>query len=226
MFNLTPVVLNLLIINVLVYILELGLISSNEAYVTYFQLAKSDWFGIQEALYGPVRGQQIEALKSIGIEFQPYQLVTHFFAHSPSSFFHILMNMFALAMLGPQVERVVGSKRFLTAYLVSGTLGGIFIAFIDPSINPVLGASGAVSGVMLLFAMIYPDARMILFPIPIPIKAKWLVTGFIVVSLYFVVDNMRNPAAGGNVSHFGHLAGMAAIFLYLVGVRTWYQLRR
>ncbi|MCE3008120.1 MAG: rhomboid family intramembrane serine protease [Bacteroidetes bacterium] len=230
MFSLTPIVLNLLILNGLFYMLEIALLNTDAGLIQYFILGKVDLLGIREAVYGfemPVPFPlHVSESTTVPITFEPYQLVTYFFSHSPDSIMHILFNMLALVFLGPQVERVIGSRRFLQSYLVSGLLGGLFIVFFDPSPAPVLGASGAVSGVMLLFAMIYPDARMILFPIPIPIRAKWLITGLIVISCYFVYSEVRNPGAGGGVSHFGHLMGMLAVFLYVQGIRLYYQLRR
>ncbi|MBX3102536.1 MAG: rhomboid family intramembrane serine protease [Bacteroidetes bacterium] len=226
-FSITPVVLNLLIINGLVWLLQLALMQTDPQYLQYFVLVKTDFMGIREALYHQVipPGGFIMGGEGGGIhlQFQPYQLVTHFFSHSYDSVMHILFNMLALVMLGPQVERVIGSRRFLRVYLFAGFVGGIFVALFDPSLVPVLGASGAVSGIVLLFAMIYPDARMIIFPIPIPIKAKYLVTGVILLSLFMVIQSMQDPASGGGVSHFGHLMGMFATFLYIAGVRAYSQ---
>jgi rhomboid-like protein len=227
---LTPVVLNLLIINGLVWLLQLVLMQTDPQFLQYFVLVKTDFLGIREALYGqviPPDGFIMgSGVKVIHLQFQPYQLVTHFFSHSYDSVMHILFNMLALVMLGPQVERVIGPARFLRVYLFAGLVGGTFVALFDPSLVPVLGASGAVSGIVLLFAMIYPDARMIIFPIPIPIKAKFLVTGIIVLSTFLVIQSMQDPEAGGGVSHFGHLMGMLATFLYIVGVRYLNQIRR
>lgn len=244
MFNLTPVVKNLLIINVLVHLLQLGLVSKEPSYVDYFHLNKTDVLGTQSALYGEERiyffeenGKRYKATGTIqefeekipGAKFYPYQIVVHFFSHSVDGIFHILMNMLVLGMIGPQVERVIGSKRFLSAYLVSGVLGGIFVTLFDPSVQPVVGASGAISGVLLLFGMIYPNAQMILFPIPIPIRAKWLITGLIVISTFFILQEASDPndeSLKSGISHFGHMMGMAAVFLYLQGVRLYYRMKR
>jgi len=192
----TPVVWNLLIINILVYLFLLVIEGTDYEYLyQYFVLFKSDLIWPRPA----------------GLDmFHPVQIVTSFFSHL--EFFHLLMNMLALYMLGTAVEYVMGSKRFVEFYLFCGVFSGAAIALLDPSYQPVLGASGALFGVLLAFAFYMPNSQMILFPIPIPIKAWMLVLGLSALSLFMVIFS---PNAGG-ISHFGHLAGIVGGVLWML----------
>ena len=122
--------------------------------------------------------------------------------------------MYILAGLGPVTERVLGGKRFLRFYLFTGVVGGLLITLFDPSNAPVLGASGAISGVLVAFAIFFPDAKLGLLFIPIQFKARQFVIGLGILSAVLVVGQMFNPAIGGSISHFGHLAGMIAALLF------------
>jgi membrane associated rhomboid family serine protease len=161
----TPVVLNLLIINALVFV-ALNLLSQ-ERLVPIFVLFKSD------ALLFRPEGTMPEL-------FAPWQLLTCFFAHE--GFFHFLFNMFALYSIGTQVEMVMGSRKFLGFYLFCGIGASLALAFLDPSPNPVLGASTAISGVLVALAFYFPESRMMIFPLPVPIQARYLVAGLFVLS--------------------------------------------
>jgi membrane associated rhomboid family serine protease len=231
--NIPPVIFNLLIINVLVFLMQLVLQSSLPAWEReIFYLYKSDLFGIRETQI--VQGQEVyaEALAQPGggaryiptDRFNGIQLVTHFFSHG--SFLHILINMFVLVNIGQNVERVVGSRRFLEFYLFSGFVGGLMTAFLDPSPVPVVGASGAIAGVAVAFAMIFPNERMIIIPIPIPIHAWKLILGFGVFSFIMVMLSYLDVFGSGGISHFGHLAGMIAALIYWFGRRYLNELRR
>ena len=144
------------------------------------------------------------------IDFLPVQIVTHFFNHG--GIFHIAINMFVLYNLGSPVESTFGSKRFLAFYLFCGVVGGVLTAFLDPSPIPVVGASGAISGVAVAFAMLNPKMKMVFLLIPFPIDAWKLILGFFVVSLGLVIYDYIRPYDGsvGGISHFGHLSGMVA----------------
>jgi membrane associated rhomboid family serine protease len=196
MIQLTPAVKNLLIINVVVFIiLQLPL---GQMLYSYFLLNKTGLiFSLPEGLDGL---------------FQPVQLVTYFFNHA--DIFHILFNLMALGSIGPMVEYQLGSMRFLKFYLFTGLFGGILIALLDPTPNPVLGASVAVFGVLVAFAMIYPRNKLGMFFLPIFIEARYLVAGLGVLSLVFVIQDFTGGSGGGNISHFGHLAGMVAAILF------------
>jgi membrane associated rhomboid family serine protease len=186
-------------------------------------------------------------------EFKPYQLVTHLFMHDNRSPMHLIFNMFALWMFGRILESVWGPKRFFIYYFVTG-LGAAalhtFVNFIefqhlaskmtpeavqmvldhgteifnqgknfsDPDSGklnlmlniPTVGASGAVFGILLGFGMLFPNTElMLLFP-PIPIKAKYFVAGYGIIELFMGVTG-----TGANIAHFAHLGGMIFGFLLI-----------
>ncbi|MDX1909354.1 MAG: rhomboid family intramembrane serine protease [Bacteroidia bacterium] len=148
--------------------------------------------------------------------FIPIQLVTSFFNHSHYSFFHILFNMLFLASLGSLVEMALGARRFLLYYLFSGVMAGVLLAFFDPSPVPVVGASTALSGVLVAVAYYFPDHRLGVLFIPVQFPARDFVLLYATGSVVLMFMGWRNPAWGGQISHFGHLAGMGAGMLYLV----------
>lgn len=171
--------------------------------------------------------------------FKPYQLVTHFFMHGGIA--HIFFNMFSLVMLGSHLERLWGPKRFLLFYFITALgaaflhmlvqgielyqLSGSFfplknevsvqsidafrIMMIDSI--PTVGASGAIYGLIMAFALLFPNTEfMLLFP-PIPIKAKWLA---LLLGLYALYSGYQN-AQGDSVAHFAHLGGMLFGFILI-----------
>ncbi len=231
--NMSLVVKNLLILNVLMFV----------AQFLY------PWVNENLALY---------AFSSP--HFQPVQLITHFFMHSTFGFFHIFFNMYALVMFGTQLERVWGPSRFLLFYFVSafgaailhglvvewevanlvaqlpadvlqeyydnGELGkypsnhlGIVQEIFNKHSTPVLGASGAVFGLLAGFAYLFPNTELhLMFP-PIPIKVKWFVLIYAGIELYLGFAN--NPH--DNVAHFAHLGG--ALFGFIL-VYYWNKKNR
>lgn len=136
----------------------------------------------------------------------PWTPLTYMFLHA--GFAHIFFNMLALFFFGPQIEVRLGSRDFLLLYFISG-LGGALASLIFAPNAPVVGASAAVFGIMLGFAMYWPDAPIYLWMI-VPIKAKWLITGLVVISLF---SGITGAEAG--VAHFAHLGGFATGWLYL-----------
>ena len=170
--------------------------------------------------------------------FHAYQFLTYMFLHG--SFTHILFNMFALWMFGSVIERVWGPKKFLFYYIVCGVGAGIVQELVqygnyvaqgldayqyvnmggaqismDTYINmwTTIGASGAVYGILLAFGMIFPNERLFIIPFPFPIKAKWLIVGYIAIELF---SAMSGP--GDGVAHMAHLGGMLFGFLL---IRYW-----
>ena len=171
-------------------------------------------------------------------EFHIYQFITYMFLHG--GFTHILFNMFALWMFGSVIERVWGPKKFLFYYIVCGvgagfiqelvqyanysmeglaayqyvSAGGVQMT-IDAYINmwTTIGASGAVYGILLAFGMIFPNERLFIIPFPFPIKAKWLIMGYIAIELF---SAMSGP--GDGIAHMAHLGGMLFGFLL---IRYW-----
>ena len=195
--RITPVVLNLLIINGLVFLVlnlfpEAGL-------EEYFLLFKVD--GI------PWRPEV-----NWGIEFMPLQVVTHFFSHI--DLFHIIFNMYALFLFGTALETTIGSRRFLIQYLTFGLVAGILIATLDPSPNPVLGASAAISGLLVVFAYHYPNTRLGILFLPFQFRAVHFVMGLAAISAFFIIQEFIT-GEGGTVSHFGHFMGMVVAFVYV-----------
>lgn len=174
-------------------------------------------------------------------DFHIYQLFTYMFAHG--GFSHIFFNMFALWMFGCIVERTWGPKKFLTYYIVCGVGAGLFqelaqfaqfyfiasehiphftlaqtmkvanayAAFLNPWTT--VGASGAVYGILLAFGMLYPEERIFIFPLPVPIKAKWFVMGYAAIELF-----MAYSSTGDGVAHLAHLGGMVFGFFL---IRYW-----
>jgi len=173
-------------------------------------------------------------------DFHIYQLVTYMFMHA--GFEHILFNMFALWMFGCVVERVWGPQKFLFYYISCGVGAGLLqeaaqfgsIYFELYSQTPIafsqaievmranasglnglttVGASGAIYAILLAFGMIFPEERIFIFPLPVPIKAKWFVCGYAAIELF---SALATP--GDNVAHLAHLGGMLFGFLM---IRYW-----
>lgn len=137
---------------------------------------------------------------------QPWTILTYMFVHA--GFWHIFFNMLALFFFGPAVEERFGSGEFIRYYLVCG-LGGAALSFLFAWNTSVVGASAAVYGVMLAYAIYWPDNPIYIWGI-LPVKAKWLVLAFVVFTLVSAFDGRMDGTA-----HFAHLGGFAAGFLYL-----------
>lgn len=162
-------------------------------------------------------------------DFKPFQIVTYMFMHG--DFMHLLFNMFALFMFGRVLENVWGPKRFLTFYMFTGigagliqevvqfiyyetqlamysgvNLGAGLIVPMSQYLNMwiTVGASGAIYGILLAFAMTFPNEKLFIMPFPFPIKAKYFVIIFGAIELFSGMSNR----VGDNVAHFAHLGGM------------------
>jgi membrane associated rhomboid family serine protease len=150
--------------------------------------------------------------RSVVQSFALWQLLTHMFLHSPAGFFHILFNMLGLYFFGRALEETWGSKRFLQFYLICGVLTGFVIVLMSAIFGTMdiqaLGASGAIYGVLVAFAVLWPDQQIIFFIFPI--KAKHLVMIFAAISFLSSVDSR-----GTEVSAVGHLTGMAIGYVYV-----------
>ncbi len=136
-----------------------------------------------------------------------WQFVTYTFLHSVSSPWHIIFNMFVLWMFGSEVERAMGTRKFLTMYFTAGIFAGIFCCIFTPNV-PIIGASGAIFAVEVAFAMFFPNTNIVLLFLPFPIKAKYLVMAFVGIS----VVGCFMP---GNISHVAHLGGILYGFLFV-----------
>ena len=145
--------------------------------------------------------------------FEIWQLLTYGFLHGGLN--HLFFNMLALYMFGGDVERLLGSRRYLQYYLAcvvgAAVAQLIVVGTMDRSPVPTVGASGGVFGLLLAFGMAFPQRRiMLLFP-PIPMPAWLFVTLYGVLELYLGVTG-----SGQGVAHFAHLGGMAAGYVLLV----------
>lgn len=223
--SIPPVIKNLLIINVLMW---------------FAQITFKDQFTYALALHHPENA-------AFGI----WQLITYMFLHAPPpAIFHILFNMFALWMFGSALEQLWGGKRFLMFYMICGIGAGI-IQLLTYKIESMimmnqlieaglptsqyeeakmvltrgvtLGASGAVMGVFAAFAYLFPNTPMIIFPFPIPIKAKYVMIGLMALDLFSGI----NPRYSSGVAHFAHIGGAIVGFILVMTMnrnnrRTFY----
>ncbi len=219
--NLTPVVKNILIINIIffiaTYVLEKSGIDLNEHLAAYY-------------FNSP--------------KFRLWQVITYMFMHA--NIMHIFFNMFALFVFGPALESLMGARRFLQFYFFTG-IGALLLQWLvqalqihnitggyavyhgnlTPFINQpgfeqlqqiyggaILGASGAIFGLLVAFGMLFPNVELFIMFIPLPVKAKYAVIGYILIELYSGVAGY----SGDNVAHFAHLGG--ALFGFVL-IKIW-----
>jgi rhomboid-like protein len=220
--NLTPVVKNLLIINIIFFVATFILRNT-------FDMDK--WLAIYY-FNSP--------------NFRLWQIISYMFMHG--GILHILFNMLALFMFGPILEYSIGPKRFLNLYFICG-IGAIILQWIVQAIQihsitggfiishpeldssytafgpvaqklydiyntPLVGASGAICGVLVAFAMLYPNMEMIMIFLPVPIKAKYIIPAYLLLELWLGIKQ----SGGDNVAHFAHLGG--ALLGFIV-VKFW-----
>jgi len=204
MQRITPVVLNLLIINFLV-------------------------FFAQQVFGGATNGDMISDLFALHYYksslFKPHQVITYMFLHG--NFTHIFFNMFGLWMFGSHLENYLGSKKFLILYFLAGIGAGLTqlgsysfqFAEIDRYIKfhqeeagqyqellknvVTVGASGGIMGILAAFGYLFPNIEMMIIPIPIPIKAKWAIGAMIVLDIFGGI--VKVP--GDQIAHFAHIGG-------------------
>ena len=181
-FKTPPAVKNLIIANCLLFLATYLLPSVNSLLGTYGQLF---WVGSPN--------------------FHAYQFATYMFLHG--SFSHLFFNMFALWMFGRTLEYELGTKRFLTYYFVCGIGAALFQMLVAWAASEyyftMLGASGAVMGLLMAFGVMHPNNQIFVFPIPFPIKAKWFVVGYIVLELFQGWGGVND-----GIAHFAHIGGM------------------
>ncbi|MBN2212813.1 MAG: rhomboid family intramembrane serine protease [Bacteroidales bacterium] len=188
-FNLPPVVRNILIINIIVFLADKVVTGMGYDYIQWL------------ALFTPNTGY-----------FRPFQLITHMFMHA--GLMHIFFNMFGLVVFGKVIESVWGSRKMFILFFVSG-LGAaglqLLVYHLMDMTAVMVGASGALFGLLAAFALLFPNVELMLIFLPIPIKAKYMVPAFAILSLFAGVANI-----GGNIAHFAHLGG--AIFGFFIAL--------
>lgn len=197
-FKTPPVVKNLIIANCVLY-LAISLIDPiNHFCAEYMQL----WW----------------TNSPLAPAFHSYQFITYMFLHA--SIGHLFGNMFALWMFGRTLEYELGSHRFLTYYLVCGVgaaLIQIGVASLLGEDLTLLGASGAVFGILLAFGVMHPNNMIYIFPLPFPIKAKWFVVGYAVLEIALGWSGVNT-----GVAHFAHVGGM----LWGLALLLWWRKQR
>lgn len=218
-----PITKNLLIINVLAYLAAVVMkgsgIDFNEIFGLHFFMADN---------------------------FHLYQLVTYMFMHGGVT--HLFFNMFALWMFGCVIEQTWGSKRFLWYILACGVGAGLFqeaAQFVQYAVEGLaaynmvnvggmiiptseylnmwvtVGFSGAVYGILLGFGMTYPEERIFIFPLPVPIKGKWYVMLYAAIELFSALSTSSD-----GVAHIAHLGGMAVGYIIIRHWRQQYERRQ
>jgi membrane associated rhomboid family serine protease len=182
----TAAVIGLIVANVAVYFVEVG---SGEA----FELAYGLW-PLQPALDGQVH-------------FHLWQVVTYAFLHDPRTFSHLFFNMIGLFMFGSPIERSVGPLRLLTCYFTSVVTAAIAQLILPPLLGappaPALGASGGVFGLLLAYAILFPQAKVAFLLLPIPLPARVFAALYAGAELVFGVTGRMS-----GVAHFAHLGGL------------------
>ena len=173
------------------------------------------WFGLVPA--GVIPGLRF---------WQPF---TYLFLHDPTTIWHVLMNMFVLWMFGRELEMVWGRNRFLKYYFITGVGAGIINVIVKTvpalfghglSYVPTIGASGAVFGVLIACAILFPDRQVLLLPIPIRIRMRTVVTVMAVLTFLGTFG-----LGDDKVSHLCHLGGMLVGWVYLRRGSFLYSLR-
>jgi membrane associated rhomboid family serine protease len=188
--KLTPVIRAIILVNILVYLVEKAAWVPMDAHFALWPLATP------------------------GMLFRPWQLVTYGFLHDPDNIWHIVFNMFALYVFGPLLEQFWGARRFIVYYFVCLIAAGAAQLAVDHAshaVESIIGASGAIFGILLAFAALFPRARLLLFFV-IPMPAWLFVSGYAVLELFFGVTGRE-----AGIGHFAHLGGMlggALMMLY------------
>ena len=199
-FQTPPVVKNLIIANCVIYLAMSLIPNINLFFSEYLQLF---WCG------SPY--------------YHSYQFVTYMFLHG--GFWHLFSNMFALWMFGRTLEYELGSRRFLIYYMICGIGAALLqmgIAALTGEIYfRLVGASGAVMGLLLAFGVMHPNNMIYIMPLPFPIKAKWFVVGYAVLELL-----LGWSGADSGVAHFAHIGGMlwglGLLFLWRKQGKIWF----
>jgi membrane associated rhomboid family serine protease len=243
--NIPQVTKNILLLNVMLYIVSHVLLSTSHGNIDLFSVLSAHYVN--------------------SVFFEPYQIISHMFMHSPQDFLHILFNMLILVMFGAHLERLWGPKRFFIFYISCGlgafalynamgvmelhnlknqlissgydihTLHHQFLTnnlsdikllsdnsqyllqnYFDYNNSTMLGASGALFGVLAGFAFLFPNTELMLIFPPIPIKAKFLIGGYIALEIF---QSLKNPH--DQIAHLAHVGGaIVGIIIILIWRKT------
>jgi membrane associated rhomboid family serine protease len=193
--KLTPVVKWLLIINIAVFLAAITIKPLGVFIYTWFEL---DATSLKSAL-------------------QPWRLITYQFLHDPNFYWHIFLNMLGLFFLGPTLERHWGGRKFLPFYLGCGVAGALFYLFLVAvkflPAGEMVGASGAILGMLAACAILFPHFVVFIFIFPVPIR----IAAVGLTAVYFLIVVTKGATAGGDAAH---LAGMAAGAAYVFS-QSW-----
>jgi len=207
-----PVIKTIIIVNLVVYFFQMLGTQINLVYdgmQVPLEILLRKFFALN-----PIGGYSLQGV--LDMNFYPWQLVSYQFMHSTSDFAHILFNMFSLWMFGMEIENIMGSKNFLVFYLLCGVVAGLSQILITPLIGeigaPTIGASGAVYGIMVAFAMMFPD-RYIFISFLIPVKAKYLIAVYVAVEFFSI-------GQASFVAHLAHAGGALTGFLFILWGRS------
>jgi membrane associated rhomboid family serine protease len=205
--NITPVVKNLLIANIVILLLAQGL--APEFMIKTF------------AFYNPLLPNTVDLINP---NFKPWQVLTYMFLHGNIG--HLFSNMFGLFIFGSALEAYLGSKKFFIYYILTG-IGAALInfainyyqmgslapdsqSFMDSALTPMVGASGAIFGILVAYGYLFPNTEMMLLFFPFPIKAKYFVT---IYGLYELFQGTAGLETG--IAHFAHIGGLITGFILL-----------
>ncbi|MDZ4673690.1 MAG: rhomboid family intramembrane serine protease [Gemmatimonadota bacterium] len=172
-------------------------------WVTRLLFANAAVFLLQMTMTG--LENQFALVPALGL-VRPWTFVTYMFLHGGLG--HIFFNMLSLFFFGPRLEERLGSRSFLWLYFVSGITGGLLSLFFTPNV-PIIGASGAVFGVMLGYATFWPRHQILIWGI-IPVEARWMVVALTAISLWSGLGG-----GGGGIAHFAHLGGFLGAWITL-----------
>ena len=203
--KITPVVKWLLIINVVVF-LPTFLIPPLKAFIF-------DWFSVYPA--------------TLGTSLQLWRLVTYQFLHSTRGFGHIFWNMVWLYFFGTMLEPFWGSRKFLTFYLVCGVAGGVLYPLLALvgwlSVGPLVGASGAILGVLVAVAILFPTSRIFFFGL-FPVRVRIVAIVFLVFAILTLLRPYQIGNAGGEAAHLGGMVA-GAVYVFSQSWRDKFRLK-
>jgi membrane associated rhomboid family serine protease len=155
------------------------------------------------------------ALWPAGAGYEPWQLITYAFLHA--NLLHIVVNMWALILFGPILERVWGSAQFVSYYfvaVVAAAVTQLMVLQYTAQVVPTGGASGGMFGLLLAFAFLFPEEKLYLIFLPVGIPARWFALGYAALELTLGV-----VFSDTGIAHFAHLGGMAGGLIYLLAMR-------